>query len=250
MSLLKDKTAIVTGAGSGIGESIALLFADNGARLVLTDIDEEGGNRVLKAIKDKGAEAIFIKADSGSADDNKRVVAEAQKAFTDVHIAVNNAGIGGEQAPIGEYPVESWDKVIGVNLSGVFYGMRYQIPAMEKAGGGAIVNIASILAQVGFEQSAAYVAAKHGIIGLTQNAGLEYSKHGIRVNAVGPGFIRTPLIDKSLPEEQVEQLIGLHPIGRLGKPAEVAELVLWLCSEKASFVCGSYHPVDGGYLAR
>lgn len=250
MSLLKNKTAIVTGAGSGIGESIALLFAENGARLVLTDIDEEGGQRVLKAVKEKGAEGIFIKADSGSASDNERVVGEAQKAFSDVHIAVNNAGIGGAQAPVGEYPIDSWDKVIGVNLSGVFYGMRYQIPAMLKAGGGSVINIASILGQVGFEQSSAYVAAKHGVIGLTQNAALEYSSKGIRVNAVGPGFIKTPLLDKNLSEDVMNQLVSLHPIGRLGKPEEVAELVLWLASEKSSFVCGSYYAIDGGYLSR
>ena len=250
MKLLKNKTAIITGAGSGIGESVAKLFADNGARLVLTDIDEKGGKRVLKDVKEKGAEAIFVKADSGSAKDNEMVIGEAQKAFADVHIAVNNAGIGGAQAPVGEYPIESWDKVIGVNLSGVFYGMRYQIPAMLKAGGGSIINMASILGQVGFEQSAAYVAAKHGVIGLTKNAALEYSKAGIRVNAVGPGFIKTPLIDENLPQEQQDQLAGLHAIGRLGKPEEVAELVLWLASEKASFVCGSYYPIDGGYLAR
>ncbi len=250
MELLKNKTAIITGAGSGIGESVALLFAEHGARLVLTDIDEDGGNRVLNDVKGKGAEAIFVKADTGNPKDSEKVIGEAQKAFADVHIAVNNAGIGGAQAPVGEYPIESWDKVIGVNLSGVFYGMRYQIPAMLKAGGGSIINMASILGQVGFEQSSAYVAAKHGVIGLTKNAALEYSKAGIRVNAVGPGFIKTPLIDENLPQEQQDQLAGLHPIGRLGKPEEVAELVLWLASEKASFVCGSYYAIDGGYLAR
>ncbi len=250
MELLKNKTAIITGAGSGIGESVALLFAEHGARLVLTDIDEDGGNRVLNDVKGKGAKAIFVKADTGNPKDSEKVIGEAQKAFADVHIAVNNAGIGGAQAPVGEYPIESWDKVIGVNLSGVFYGMRYQIPAMLKAGGGSIINMASILGQVGFEQSSAYVAAKHGVIGLTKNAALEYSKAGIRVNAVGPGFIKTPLIDENLPQEQQDQLAGLHPIGRLGKPEEVAELVLWLASEKASFVCGSYYAIDGGYLAR
>ncbi len=250
MKILKDKTAIVTGAGSGIGESIARLFAQNGARLVLTDVDEKGGNRVLKALQDDGAECIFVKADSSNPADSEKVVGEAQKAFADVHIAVNNAGIGGDQSPVGEYSIESWNKVIAVNLNGVFYGMRYQIPAMQKAGGGAIVNIASILGQVGFDNSSAYVAAKHGVIGLTQNAALEYSKEGIRVNAVGPGFIHTPLLDKNLEQEQIDQLAALHPIGRIGKPEEVAELVLWLASEKASFVCGSYYPIDGGYLAR
>ncbi|MEQ9262980.1 MAG: SDR family NAD(P)-dependent oxidoreductase [Owenweeksia sp.] len=250
MKLLENKTALITGAGSGIGESIAHLFGANGARLVLTDVDEKNGNRVTAELKKQAYEAIFIKADSGKAEDNEKAVAEAQKAFGDLHIAVNNAGISGEQAPVGEYPPESWDKVIGVNLSGVFYGMRYQIPAMLKAGGGAIVNIASILGRVGFEGSCAYTAAKHGVIGLTENAALEYSAEGIRVNAVGPGFIRTPLLDKNLEDEQLKQLEGLHAIGRLGKPGEVAELVLWLASEKASFVCGSYYPVDGGYLAR
>lgn len=250
MNLLKNKTAIITGAGSGIGESVALLFAEHGARLVLTDIDEDGGNRVLNDVKGKGAEAIFVKADTGNPEDSEKVIGEAQKAFADVHIAINNAGIGGAQAPVGEYPIESWDKVIGVNLSGVFYGMRYQIPAILKAGGGAIVNIASILGQVGFEQSSAYVAAKHGVVGLTQNAALEYSAKGIRVNAVGPGFINTPLLSNNLPKEQLDQIATLHPINRLGRPEEVAELVLWLASEKASFVCGSYYAIDGGYLAR
>lgn len=250
MDLLKNKTAIVTGAGSGIGESIAKLFAQNGAKLVLTDISEEGGKRVLKAIKDRDTDAIFIKADTSAARDSEKVVKEAEKTFGKVHIAVNNAGIGGAMAPVGEYPIESWDKVIGVNLSGVFYGMRYQIPAMLKAGSGAIVNIASILGQVGFEYSSAYVAAKHGVVGLTQNAALEYSKQGIRVNAVGPGFIKTPLLDNNLEPEQMKQVAALHPIGRLGKPEEVAELVLWLVSDKASFVCGSYYAIDGGYLCR
>ncbi len=250
MELLKNKTAIITGAGSGIGESIALLFAENGAKVVVTDIDEDGGNRVLKAILKTGAEAIFVKSNTASFEDNQRVVTEAQRAFGGVHIAVNNAGIGGAQAPIGEYPLESWDKVIGVNLSGVFYGMRSQIPAMLEAGGGAIINMASILGQVGFDYSCAYVAAKHAVVGLTKNAALEYSAKGIRVNAVGPGFINTPLLSNNLPQEQLDQIAALHPIGRLGKPEEVAELVLWLASEKASFVCGSYYAIDGGYLAR
>ena len=221
-----------------------------GARLVLTDINEEGGQRVLKDVKAKGAEAIFVKADSGSATDNENVVNEAQKAFSDVHIAVNNAGIGGPQAPVGEYPIDGWDKVIAVNLSGVFYGMRYQIPAMIKAGSGSIINIASILGQVGFDNSSAYVAAKHGVVGLTKNAALEYSSKGIRVNSIGPGFIHTPLLDNNLTSEQMEGIKSLHPIGRLGKPEEVAELALWLASDKSSFVCGAYHAIDGGYLCR
>lgn len=250
MKLLENKTAIVTGAGSGIGQSIAKLFAENGARVVVSDVDEKGGQKTVDLVKEAGSEAIFVKADVSKPKDCEHLVGEAQKAFADVHIAVNNAGIGGAQALIGEYPIDSWDQVISVNLSGVFYGMRYQIPALLKAGGGAIVNIASILGMVGFENSCAYVAAKHGVVGLTKNAGLEYSAQGIRVNAVGPGFIKTPLLDNNLSSEQMEQIGALHPIGRLGKSEEVAELVLWLCSAKASFVSGSYYAVDGAYLAR
>jgi NAD(P)-dependent dehydrogenase (short-subunit alcohol dehydrogenase family) len=153
-------------------------------------------------------------------------------------------------APVCEYPLEGWERVIGVNLSGVFYGMRYQIPAMLESGGGSIVNVASILGQVGFRNSCAYVAAKHGVVGLTRNAALEYGARKIRVNAVGPGFIRTPLIERNMTPESRAALVGLHPIGRLGESEEVAELVTWLGSEKASFVTGGYYAVDGGYLAQ
>lgn len=250
MSLLQNKTAIITGAGAGIGESTAHLFAENGARLVLSDIDEENGRRVTEELKGKGYHAIFVKADAGKAADSEMLVNEAVKTFGSLHIAVNNAGIGGAQAPIGEYPIDEWEKVISVNLSGVFYGMRYQLPAMLKAGGGAIVNVASILGQVGFENSCAYVASKHGMIGLTKNAGLEYSAKNIRVNAIGPGFIKTPMLQNNLTQEQLEMIASLHPIGRLGEAREVAELILWLCSDKASFASGAYYPLDGAYLAR
>lgn len=250
--MLKNKVALVTGAGSGIGEAIAMAFAAQGAKLVLTDVDTKGGERVMKQVKKLKTDAIFVKADVSVPADCERQVKEAVKAFGRLDIAVNNAGIGGPAAKIGDYPIDGWDKVIGVNLSGVFYGMRYQIPAMlkNKKDGGSIVNIASILAQVGFAMSCAYVAAKHGIVGLTQNAALEYGPNNVRVNAVGPGFIRTPLLDKNLDKQQIKDLVSLHPIGRLGTPEEVAELVLWLASEKASFVTGSYYNIDGGYLAK
>ncbi|NEN24721.1 SDR family oxidoreductase [Cryomorpha ignava] len=247
---LKDKVSVITGGGSGIGEHTALLFAENGSKIVITDINEDHGKAVLEKVKKKGVEGIFVKADSSKPEDSKRTIEEAVKAFGKVDIAVNNAGIGGPQQPTGEYDIEAWDKVISVNLSGVFYGMRYQIPQMLKNGGGSIINVASILAKVGFAQSVAYVAAKHGVIGLTQNGALEYASKGIRVNAVGPGFIRTPLIDDNMSKEQQEQLISLHPIGRLGKPEEVAELFLWLAGDKSKFVNGSYYTIDGGYLAQ
>ena len=146
--------------------------------------------------------------------------------------------------------MNGWDRVIAVNLSGVFYGMRCQIPAIKASGGGAIVNVASILGQVGFANAAAYVAAKHGVVGLTRNAALEYAARKIRVNAVGPAFIKTPLLDKNLSADMLKAVAALHPIGRLGEAREVAELVLWLSSAKASFVTGSYHAIDGGYLAQ
>lgn len=247
---LKDKVSVITGGGSGIGEHSAILFAKNGSKIVISDINEKNGNAVVEKVKKEGVEAIFVKADTSNPEDSKRTIDEAVKAFGKVDIAVNNAGIGGPQQPTGEYDIEGWDKVISVNLSGVFYGMRYQIPQMLKNGGGSIINVASILAKVGFAQSVAYVAAKHGIIGLTQNGALEYASKGIRINAVGPGFIRTPLIDENMTKEQQEQLISLHPIGRLGKPEEVAELFLWLAGDKSKFVNGSFYPIDGGYLTQ
>lgn len=250
MSLLTNKVALVTGAGSGIGRAVAELFAAEGAKLVLSDIVEDGAAETLAAVKSKGSDGIVIKADTSKAADSQRTVEEAVKKFGALHIAVNNAGIGGPQAPVGEYPVEGWDKVIAINLSGVFYGMRYQIPAMIKAGGGCIVNMASILGRVSTKGSVAYVAAKHGVIGLTETAALEYADQKIRVNSIGPGYITTPLLTKNLSEAQMEALVGLHPMGRLGTSEEVAELALWLASDRASFVTGSYYNIDGGYLAQ
>lgn len=246
---LEGKVALITGAGSGIGEGTAMLFAKEGAKLVLSDINEEAGNKVLEEIKKNGGKGVFIKADTSLAEDSEKSVEAAIKTYGRLDIAVNNAGIGGAMAPVGEYGIEDWDKVIAINLSGVFYGMRYQIPAMLKNVSGSIINVASILGNVGFAKSAAYVAAKHGVVGLTKSAALEYSSQGIRVNSVGPGFIKTPLLEQ-LEQEQLDQIIALHPIGRLGEVNEVAQLFLWLASERSSFATGAYYPVDGGYLAR
>ncbi|MCC6411784.1 MAG: glucose 1-dehydrogenase [Saprospiraceae bacterium] len=250
MTNLRNKVAIVTGAASGIGREVALKYAEAGAQVVVSDIDEAGGNDTVVLIKKAGGEAIFVQADVSSAADNERLVNETLITYGALHIACNNAGIGGPQGPVGEYPIDGWDKVIGINLSGVFYGMRYQIPAMLKSGGGAVVNIASILGQAGTPGSSAYVAAKHGVVGLTKSAALEYSAQGIRVNSVGPGYIKTPLLTKNLTDDVIQSLVALHPIGRLGEASEVAELVFWLSSDNASFVTGAYYAVDGGYLAQ
>lgn len=249
MKTLDNKTAIITGAGSGIGQATAELFAREGAKVVVSDINEKNGKAVADAVKKAGGEAVFIKADSASPDDNARLVAETIKQFGRLDIAVNNAGIGGPLAPTGEYPVEGWQKTIDINLSGVFYGLRYQIPAMLQEGG-SIINVASILGQAGTRMSPAYVAAKHGVVGLTKTAALEYADKNIRINAVGPGYIKTPLVMNSLDDAARAALIGLHPMGRLGESEEVAELILWLASSKASFVTGAYYAVDGGYLAQ
>lgn len=250
MRVLENKVAIVTGSGSGIGRAIALLYAAEGAKVVVSDIDEKAGNDAVSEIKQTGGEAIFVKADTSNPEDGKRLVDETVKTFGGLHVAVNNAGIGGPLKQTGEYPVDGWDKVIAINLSGVFYGLRYQIPAILKSGGGSIINVASILGKAGTKGSPAYVAAKHGVVGLTKAAALEYADQHIRINAIGPGYIITPLLTKSLDDDALKALVGLHPIGRLGTAEEVAELALWLNSDKASFVTGAYYNIDGGYLAQ
>ena len=249
MKSLENKVAIITGAGSGIGKAAAILFAKEGAKVVVSDISEANGNSAVEEIKKNGGEAFFVKADSSKAEDNEALVKQTVQKYGTLDIAVNNAGIGGPLGLTGEYPIDGWKKVIDINLSGVFYGLRYQIPAMLEKGG-SIVNIASILGQAGTKLSPAYVAAKHGVVGLTKAAALDYGDKNIRINSVGPGYIKTPLVMNTLDESAVNGLVGLHPIGRLGESEEIAELILWLASPKSSFVTGAYYPADGGYLAQ
>ena len=250
MKSLENKVAIVTGAGSGIGEAVALLFGREGAKVVVSDINEKAGEAVAEKIRKDGGDAFFVKADTSSAEQNESLVKQTVDKYGALHLAVNNAGIGGPLSPTGEYPIDGWDKTIAINLSGVFYGLRYQIPAILNAGGGSIVNMASILGNTGTAGSPAYVAAKHGVVGLTKAAALEYANKNIRINSVGPGYINTPLIKNSLGEDAIKALVSLHPIGRLGESNEIAELVLWLASSKSSFVTGAYYNADGGYLAQ
>lgn len=249
--MLKDKVALVTGASSGIGRAIALAWAREGARVVVSDVNVAGGEETAAQARAWGREVLFVSADVGRPEDCRALVEQTVAHFGRLDVACNNAGVSGTSMPLADYPLDDWARVLGINLSGVFYGMKYQIPAMLQSGGGAIVNMASILGAVGFAGSAAYTAAKHDVVGLTQTAALEYSAQGVRVNAVGPGFIHTPMIGKFEEDPATNaMLVAAHPIGRLGRAAEVAELVTWLASERASFVTGAYYPIDGGYLAR
>jgi NAD(P)-dependent dehydrogenase (short-subunit alcohol dehydrogenase family) len=243
------KVAIVTGAASGIGEACAKELAERGAKVVVADFNVDGARSVADAIGKAGGTAAAFKIDVANAAEVEAMVKFAVATYGALHLAVNNAGIGGPAAPIADYPLDGWQHIIGVNLSSVFYGLKYEIPAIMAAGGGAIVNMASILGTVGIANAVGYVAAKHAILGITRNAALEYGSKGVRVNAVGPAFIETPLL-ANLDDAFRQGLIALHPIGRLGKSEEVAALVLFLLSEKASFITGSYHLVDGGYTSQ
>ena len=243
------RSAIVTGAGSGIGRAIALELAANGASVIVADLADAPVTAVLDEIRAAGGTAEKIVGDVSDPDFAIACVADAN-ALAPLRIAVNNAGIGGEQNLIGDYSLESWRQVIEVNLNAVFYGLKEQLPSMAENGGGSIINMASILGSVGFPTSSAYVAAKHGLVGLTQNAALEYGAKKVRTNAVGPGFIHTPLVDKSMDAETLDFLAAKHALGRLGTPEEVSALVCFLASDAASFISGSYHLVDGGYVAQ
>lgn len=245
----EGRTAIVTGAGSGIGAAVARELGARGAHVIASDIDEASGAAIAEAIRAAGGKADSLACDVASADACAALVAFARDKGGALHLAVNNAGIGGPSAPVGEYPLDGWKQVIDVNLNGVFYGMRAQIPAMLDAGGGAIVNMASILGSVGFANASAYVAAKHAVLGLTKTAAMEYGAQGLRINSVGPAFIETPLLTKNLSPEMLAGLAGLHPVGRIGTPEEVSALTCFLLSDRASFINGSYHLVDGAYTA-
>ncbi|MFE9725665.1 SDR family NAD(P)-dependent oxidoreductase [Streptomyces sp. NPDC005794] len=242
------KVALVTGGASGIGLALSRRLAASGAAVVVADYNEESARKAADELRATGARAAAVALDVTDPASVEAGVRFAVDTFGALHLAVNNAGIGGPAQPTGEYGIEDWNKVVATNLSGVFYSMRYELPAILAAGGGAVVNMSSILGTNGFASSPAYAAAKHGVVGLTKTAALEYAAQNVRINAVGPGFIDTPLLrDTDSPAR--DHLISLHPAGRLGTSEEVAELTAFLLSDRASFIHGSYHLVDGGYSA-
>ncbi|MBK9782205.1 MAG: SDR family oxidoreductase [Anaerolineales bacterium] len=253
MNEFKDKVALVTGAGSGIGRACALMFAKAGAKLIVADIVVAGGEETVRLINTAGGEAVFTSCDVTKSEEVKSVMTTALKNYGRLDYACNNAGIGGPSMLTGEYKEEDWRAVIDVNLIGAWLCMKYELEIMQKQGGGVIVNMASILGKVGFATASAYVAAKHGLIGLTETAALEYATQNIRVNAVCPGFIYTPLLEKAGMKTGTDlhtQISNLHPMKRMGTSEEIANAVTWLCSDAASFITGHALMVDGGYTAQ
>ena len=251
-SSFDGKVALVTGGAGGIGRAAALGFAVAGAKVVVSDVDEEGGKASVSDITGRGGQARFVKADVSDEYAVKALVGKAVEAYGGLDIAFNNAGIEGPEAPLAEVDLDTWHQIIGINLTGVFLCLKYEIPAMLERGGGAIVNTASVAGLVGFPNLPAYAVSKHGVVGLTRNAALEYGAQGIHVNAVCPGVIRTEMIDRLIEkgEQDEESLVAATPLGRLGRPEEIADAVVWLCSDEARFVLGHTMTIDGAYVAQ
>jgi NAD(P)-dependent dehydrogenase (short-subunit alcohol dehydrogenase family) len=249
---MESKVGLVTGGGSGIGRATALAFVRKGAKVVVADVAVNDGEETVRLIKESGGNAIFLKCDISKAAEVEAMVNKAVGTYGRLDYAFNNAGILGIMSAIVDYPEEIWNKVLSTNLTGVWLCMKYEIPQMLRQGGGAIVNTASVQGFVGGPGFSAYNASKHGVIGITKTVALEYAKAGIRVNAVCPGVIETPMNERIESEhpEMRSLLLERHPVGRFGMPNEVAEAVVWLCSEAASFVTGHALVIDGGFIAQ
>lgn len=248
---LQDKVTIITGAGSGIGRQSALIFAGKGAKVVVADIVEDGGRETVELIRKAGGEASFVKTDVSSAASVEAMVAHAIRTYGRLDCAFNNAGIEGESSSTVKCTEETWEKTIAVDLKGVWLCLKYEIPKMIEAGGGAIVNTASVAGLAGTPGLPAYGAAKFGVVSLTKTAAVEYAKRNIRVNAVCPGVIRTPMVERLIKDNPlaVDTFNDIHPVGRLGEPADIGYAAAWLCSDEASFLTGQAIPIDGGLLA-
>ena len=250
---MQGKVALVTGGASGIGRATAIAFAKKGAHVVITDVADKNGHAVVQEIQGQNGKALYIHVDVSHPEEVEQAVQAAVREYGRLDYGVNNAGIGGASAPVAEYKPEDWNVVIAVNLTGVFLSMKYELQQMLKQGSGAVVNMASILGQVGFANSVAYVSAKHGVIGMTETAAIENAPKGIRVNAVCPGFIETPMLSgagMTRGTDLYNAIASLHPMARLGVAEEIASTVVWLCSDEASFVTGEAVRVDGGYVAQ
>jgi NAD(P)-dependent dehydrogenase (short-subunit alcohol dehydrogenase family) len=251
--MMKGKVVIVTGGGSGIGRATAFAFATEGAKVVVADVSAEGGEDTLRLIREAGGDALFVKCDVSKSAEVQTVIQRTKEAYGGLDYAFNNAGIQVPPMPVVEYSEEIWDRIIGIDLKGVWLCMKYEIPEMLARGGGAIVNTASVAGLIGTPGICAYTAAKHGVVGLTKTVALEYAKAGIRVNAVCPGLIKTPLVEDVwdvMPQEMRDFLINAHPMGRMGQVHEVSRAVLWLCSDSASFITGTAMAIDGGLTAQ
>lgn len=251
---VEGKVALVTGGSSGIGRATALVFAREGAKLVVADMDEDGGQQTVHGITEQGGEAVFVRADVTAAAEVEALISQAVSTYGRLDCAYNNAGVTQrDYPPTDEYPLDDWHRVLAVNLTGVWLCLKYELAQMRTQGSGAIVNTASIAGLVGIAGRSAYVASKHGVVGITKTAALEYASQGIRVNAVCPGYVRTPMVDYVIRHQGPEleaQIVAREPIGRLGRPEEIAETVVWLCSDAASFITGHAMAADGGFMAQ
>ncbi len=254
---LQDKVALVTGGASGIGRATALTFAREGAKLIIADMHADGGQQTVHMITENGGDATFVQVDVTQATEVEAMVSKAVETYGRLDCAHNNAGISGagiagdQRALTAEYPDERWHQVIAINLTGVWLCMKYELQHMLQQGGGAVVNTASVAGLVGLPGASAYVASKHGVVGLTKTAALEYAKEGVRINCVCPGYIQTPMTAAGMSDpERLEGMIAREPIGRVGEPQEIAEAVVWLCSDAAAFVTGHAMAVDGGFVAQ